>query len=98
MNRLGGMGTPIKVMIGDKPIFLCCKGCIKKIQAEPAKVPGDGLRGRRWTSWERRSWEKGDKEIGSVPVGTEQVREGIFKVSAADAPFISRTKAVSRDG
>ncbi len=34
---LGGMGNPIKVMVGDKPIFLCCKGCIKKIQAEPAK-------------------------------------------------------------
>ena len=34
---LGGMGTPIKVTIGDKPIYLCCKGCIKKIEAEPAK-------------------------------------------------------------
>lgn len=34
---LGSMGNPIKVMVGDKPIFLCCKGCIKKIQAEPAK-------------------------------------------------------------
>lgn len=34
---LGGMGQPIKVMIGETPIFLCCKGCIKKIQAEPAK-------------------------------------------------------------
>lgn len=35
---LGGMGQPIKVMIGETPIFLCCKGCIKKIQAEPAKI------------------------------------------------------------
>lgn len=34
---LGGMGTPIKVTVGDKPIFLCCKGCVKKVQAEPAK-------------------------------------------------------------
>ncbi len=34
---LGSMGQPIKVMVGDKPIFLCCKGCIKKIKAEPAK-------------------------------------------------------------
>lgn len=34
---LGGMGQPVKVMIGETPIFLCCKGCIKKIQAEPAK-------------------------------------------------------------
>ena len=28
---LGGMGNPIKVMVGDKPIFLCCRGCIRKL-------------------------------------------------------------------
>ncbi len=74
---LGGMGTPIKVMVGDKPIFLCCKGCIKKIKADPAKyldiVYGGG-------------------SAGSVPAGTEQVRAGIFKVSAEDAPFIAAQK------
>jgi hypothetical protein len=37
---LGSMGQPIKVLVGDKPIFLCCKGCIKKIQAEPQKYLG----------------------------------------------------------
>jgi YHS domain-containing protein len=71
---LGGMGTPIKVMVGDKPIYLCCKGCTKKIQAEPAKylamVYGNGAQ-------------------ASVPAGTEQVREGIFKVVSADAPFVA---------
>jgi hypothetical protein len=25
--RLGAMGTPVKVMIDGKPVFLCCKGC-----------------------------------------------------------------------
>mgnify|MGYP003675840518 FL=1 len=74
---LGSMGDPIKVMVGDKPIFLCCKGCIKRIKADPAKylaiVYGAG-------------------STGSVPAGTEQVREGIFKVSAEDAPFIAAQK------
>ncbi|GAA4469971.1 hypothetical protein [Novipirellula rosea] len=74
---LGSMGDPIKVMVGDKPIFLCCKGCIKKIKADPAKylaiVYGGG-------------------SAGSVPAGTEQVRAGIFKVSAEDAPFIAVQK------
>ena len=76
---LGGMGTPIKVMVGDKPIYLCCKGCIKKIQAEPAKylamVYGKG--------------ENSTATASAVPPGTAQVREGIFKVVAADAPFIA---------
>ena len=34
---LGSMGTPIKVSVGGKPIYLCCKGCIKRVKAEPAK-------------------------------------------------------------
>jgi YHS domain-containing protein len=79
---LGGMGTPIKVMVGDKPIYLCCKGCIKKIEAEPAKylamVYGNGKTSTTTAS--------------AVPPGTEQVREGIFKVVAADAPFIAAQK------
>ncbi len=74
---LGGMGTPIKVMVGDKPIFLCCKGCIKKIEAEPSKYL---------------AMVYGNEEGSFVPVGAEQVREGIYKVSAADAPFIAAQK------
>jgi hypothetical protein len=26
-NRLGVMGAPIKVMVKDQPVFLCCAGC-----------------------------------------------------------------------
>ena len=26
-SRLGSMGTPMKVMLEGKPVFLCCKGC-----------------------------------------------------------------------
>lgn len=74
---LGGMGTPIKVMVGDKPIYLCCKGCIKKIQAEPTKYL---------------AMVYGIGQQRSVPAGTEQVRDGIFKVVGADAPFIAAQK------
>lgn len=28
-SRLGADGTPLKVMVGGKPVFVCCKGCIK---------------------------------------------------------------------
>ncbi len=85
-ESLGSMGQPIKVMIGDKPVFLCCKGCIKKIQAEPAKylamVYGQGSQGEMETG----------SRGASVPSGTDQVRDGIFKVSAEDAPFIAAQK------
>jgi hypothetical protein len=26
-NRLGSMGTPVKLMLDGKPVFLCCGGC-----------------------------------------------------------------------
>lgn len=26
-GRLGSMGTPVKLMLDGKPVFLCCKGC-----------------------------------------------------------------------
>ncbi len=32
---LDSMGVPWKVYAKGRPIFLCCKGCIKKIQANP---------------------------------------------------------------
>ncbi len=34
-NRLGEMGTPLKVMVKDQPVFLCCKGCQRKALANP---------------------------------------------------------------
>lgn len=39
-SRLGAMGEPIKVMVKDKPVFVCCKGCIKKAQREADKTLG----------------------------------------------------------
>jgi hypothetical protein len=37
-NRLGSMGKPIKVMVNDEPVFLCCKGCEKRALKDPEKT------------------------------------------------------------
>src|SRR5258708_27436846 len=34
-NRLGSMGTPIKLEVGGKPVFLCCAGCRDHALADP---------------------------------------------------------------
>lgn len=31
---LGSMGAPPKVMLGDKPLFVCCAGCTAKLKAD----------------------------------------------------------------
>lgn len=34
---LGSMGDPIPVTVDGETLFVCCRGCIKKVRANPAK-------------------------------------------------------------
>jgi YHS domain-containing protein len=34
-TRLGSMGTPIKVTRGGRSLFLCCQGCVSKVEKNP---------------------------------------------------------------
>jgi hypothetical protein len=36
-NELGSMGKPITKVYGSQEIKFCCKPCIKKFEASPAK-------------------------------------------------------------
>ncbi len=36
-GELGGMGEPVNVVIGNRLVRLCCKGCISKLNADPIK-------------------------------------------------------------
>jgi multidrug efflux pump subunit AcrA (membrane-fusion protein) len=37
-NRLGSMGTPVKVLVKGNPVFVCCKGCVTKALADPTQT------------------------------------------------------------
>jgi multidrug efflux pump subunit AcrA (membrane-fusion protein) len=37
-NRLGSMGPPVKIMIQDQPVFLCCSGCSKEAAENPKRT------------------------------------------------------------
>src|SRR5262249_42757596 len=37
-SRLGSMGPPVKITVQRQPVFLCCQGCEKKAQADPART------------------------------------------------------------
>jgi hypothetical protein len=34
-DELGAMGTPVKIIVKDRTVFLCCEGCREKILADP---------------------------------------------------------------
>ena len=35
---LGSMGPPLKLVVNEQPVFVCCKGCEKKAQSNPDKT------------------------------------------------------------
>lgn len=37
-NRLGSMGTPVKVVVDGQPVFLCCAGCKAKAFKDPKQT------------------------------------------------------------
>ncbi len=37
-EKLGSMGTPVDYLYGTRLVRLCCKGCVKEINKEPAAV------------------------------------------------------------
>ena len=37
-SRLGSMDVPVKVILKDQPVFLCCKGCEKSARKNPDKT------------------------------------------------------------
>lgn len=82
---LGGMGEPYKVHAAGKAIYICCPGCAKKIAADPERYL-EILSKQGVTPPALKT------EVASVPSAGEQVRPGVFKVTAADAPFVAAQK------
>ena len=37
-NRLGVMGTPFKVGVKGRTVFICCKSCERRVLADPDKA------------------------------------------------------------
>ena len=37
-ERLGAMGPPLRLDIKGQPVFVCCKGCRRKAEADPDKT------------------------------------------------------------
>ena len=35
---LGSMGPPLKLIVNEQPVWICCKGCEKKAKSNPDKT------------------------------------------------------------
>lgn len=36
-GQLGSMGTPVKLLVADRPVYLCCQGCVSKVEVNPER-------------------------------------------------------------
>jgi len=83
---LGGMGAPLKVHANGKAIYICCAGCAKKVQAEPDKylqiLAEQGVTAPSLQS----------TDVGTVSASGEEVRPGVYKVTADEAAFVAAQK------
>ena len=48
---LGSMGTPIRVRVAGRSVFVCCEGCIKRLQNDPQRYLANA--DARWRSLDR---------------------------------------------
>ncbi len=37
-EELGSMGEPVAVTVGGRSVYVCCRGCAKRAEADPAKT------------------------------------------------------------
>lgn len=70
-SRLGSMGVPIKLMLKDQAVFLCCKGCVKAAQRDPDKTLATvkELRARSGAAPASKTEEKSEKKPASAVSG-----------------------------
>ena len=93
--RLGSMGQPIKVLVGRQPLFLCCKGCVKKVAANPLHFVDKALAkgGKALAKQLAVAIERDiDSQSPSSEADFEKLPEGVFPVRGFDEIHIASQK------
>jgi Cu(I)/Ag(I) efflux system membrane fusion protein len=84
---LGSMGDPVAVQIGTRTVFLCCEGCVSKLQTAPERylAPLDTLAG---------GWVLSVPESAVIDTGAGQV----VYVESSPGVFEARTVTLGPKG
>lgn len=53
--KLGSMGEPVAVVIGGQTVYVCCTGCVEKVEQDPEK----------YLRTSRASWSQDDDNVPS---------------------------------
>jgi hypothetical protein len=80
-DDLNAMGGPIKVVRGDESLFICCQGCLAKVEAEPDRYFGSVISAAKATE----SDAEAVAAQGTCPISSQDLNAmgGPIKISRA---------------
>lgn len=83
-TRLGEMEVPVKVELDGKPVFICCKGCVKQAKDEPEKTLARVVELKQRAKQPSTSAPKPDRET--------KIRDNLAKLSPEDRKLAEAQK------
>ncbi len=89
-NRLGIMGKPVKLMVKDQPVLLCCKACVNQALADPAKTLANA---------EEAKFRANGSSVVSAPMASAPERGGTedAKIQAALAKLSPEDRRLAQE-
>ena len=93
-SRLGSMGVPIKVMVKDQPVFVCCGGCTKQATKEAdatLRKVADLRAGKKSVGEKGKVGEKTPASTKLTPK-QEKISKALAKLSPADRTAAEKQK------
>ena len=95
-SRLGSMGVPIKVMVKNQPVFVCCNGCTKQAakEADATLKKVADLRAGKKPEGERGSKTASETKLAATKQTPKQekIAKALAKLSPADRAAAEKQK------
>ncbi len=93
-SRLGSMGVPIKVLVKDQPVFVCCSGCTKQAakEADATLKKVANLRAGKKPAGEKGKVEEKTPASTRLTPKQEKIAKALAKLSPADRTAAEKQK------
>ena len=96
-SRLGSMGVPIKVIVNDQPVFVCCNGCTKQAakEADATLKKVADLRAGKQRDGEKKTASANTSSPSAKPAMSpkqEKIAKALAKLSPEDRAAAEKQK------
>ena len=94
---LGSMGTPIRVRVAGRSVFVCCEGCIKRLQNDPQRYLANAASNSRSFDRLRDDFSRSPRRPQpSLQISREMEGVALLPASEQEAALRQRTCPVTK--